>query len=277
MSKRFQFEGRLKNFRAVRARRRHSKGRRLALTLAACLAASGLLSASAGGLSIVPTSPSPRVSLIGETSPSKLPDKTPTPIRLNWQGTISSPESPEEPPPALKSLSLRFDKNGAIFTKGLPICPYLRPVIDINVVRACRPAIIGHGVVELEIKLPEQPAFLTEGPLTIYNGKPKDGHPVLIYLAYAHIPAATTFFTYSVIESDHGKFGTKTTIPIPKIVSGNGSLTAFRATIGRTWMYRGKRVSLLSARCPKGVLAAQGEFGFVNGETASGEVTEHCG
>ncbi len=79
------------------------------------------------------------------------------------------------------------------------------------------------------------------------------------------MPAATTFITSGVIERGYGKFGTQTTIPIPKIVNGEGSLTGFQAKVGKTWTYRGRRVSLLSARCPRGSLFAHAELEFVTG------------
>jgi hypothetical protein len=78
------------------------------------------------------------------------------------------------------------------------------------------------------------------------------------------------------IEPRHGKFGTKTTIRIPKIVSGNGALTGFSARIGKTWAYRRRKVSLLSARCPKGSLDMKGAMELTDGSTATGELRAPC-
>ena len=66
------------------------------------------------------------------------------------------------------------------------------------------------------------------------------------------MPAATTFVVPVKITKDHGKFGTKAFIDVPKIVSGNGSLTGFKAKIKKTWSVKGKKQSLLNAGCPKG-------------------------
>ena len=234
----------------------------------------GLFSASALA-QIISLGLPPVLTFAGKTSPSKLPGKSPKPIRLILDGTISNAEAPEERPLALSSLSLKFDRNGAIFTKGLATCRI--PVLeDVDMVRACRKALIGHGEVEFEIKPPESPAFRTEGSMLIYNGAPQSGHPALVFRAYAHVPAATTFLTSAPIEEARGRFGTQTTIPIPKIVSGAGSLTGFRVEIGKSWIYKGRRVNLLSARCPRGRLAGYSEFEFVDGQLGKGEVGENC-
>ncbi len=250
---------------------------RSVLAVAACLLATGLLNASAFGTTLVSLLLPPGASLAGRTSPLRLANTAPTPITLTLKGKTFNAEAPEKRPPPLKSISLQFDKNGAIFTRGLATCrPPWNP--DVGWSPRCPEALVGHGEVEFEIQSPEEPTPLrTQSPLLIYNGAPHDGRPVLIYSVYSHVPAATTFITSGVIERAHGKFGTQTTIPIPKIVSGEGSLTAFQAKIGKTWTYRGRRVSLLSAHCPRGSLFAHAELEFVTGVSAAGEIEQACG
>lgn len=66
------------------------------------------------------------------------------------------------------------------------------------------------------------------------------------------------------------------TVAIPMIVGGEGSVTGFQATIGKTWTYKGKKVSLLTAKCPSGGLFARGEFTFENGTRVSDEIAKAC-
>ena len=113
--------------------------------------------------------------------------------------------------------------------------------------------------------------------MLIFNGPPKGKNPVLIIHVYADVPAPTTFVTTGEISKAHGKYGTATSIQIPTIVGGQGSLTGFEATIGKTWKVKGKKQSLLKADCPTGSLFAHGEFDFTNGTQLSGEIAKSCG
>jgi hypothetical protein len=248
----------------------------LALVTTVCLFAIGVPIASALGASIL--LPLWQVRLSGKTSPLRISKRTPKPITLTLEGTISNSEAPEEPSPALKSLSLQFDRGGAIFTKGLATCrPPELSVPDIGWGARCPEALVGRGDADFEIDVPEEPSFRTEAPMEIFNGAPENGHPVLIYKVVAHVPATVTYITSAAIEKGHGRFGTQTKIPIPSIVRGEGSLIGFRAQIGKAWTYKGRKVSLLSARCPKGSLVANAEFDFVNGNTALGGLEQKCG
>lgn len=217
--------------------------------------------------------PTPAVLLEGGVSPKALPKRKRKPVSLTLNGRVQ-PGSGEQPL-GFKAVTFEFDKDGAIFTKGLPTCTY-SPVPDIGWGKNCPAALVGRGTVGLDIELPEQPAFGATDPLEIYNGRPHDGHPVLLYKIYAHVPAATTYIFSAAVERAHGKFGTKTTIRIPTIVSGHGALTSFKGRIGKTWTYRGRKASLLSARCSKGSLALKGDMELTDATNALGELTIPC-
>ncbi|HVC07524.1 MAG TPA: hypothetical protein VND98_08075 [Solirubrobacterales bacterium] len=250
--------------------------RRSAQALAgiACLAVAGMFSASALGVSVRLAGPGPE--LEGKITPAKLSKTAPKPVTLALEGTTSEPRATGEHPPVLKTISLQFDKSGAIFTKGLARCTIADLTRPDGPEHPCQKAIVGHGEAEIEVNFPEVPVFRTNGPMVIFNGAPRNGHPVLIYHLYADVPAPTTFLTSGVIDKNHGKFGTKTTIEIPTIVGGQGLLTSFEATISKTWTYKGKRVSLLTAKCPMGNLFAHDEFTFTNGTKASNEIAKSC-
>ena len=243
----------------------------LALLCVAGLISAALLSVSALGVTIVTSS---SVELVGEIKPSKLPRATRRPFTATLEGKFPGSGNGARPT-AVKTLSLQFDREGAIFTKGLPICK-LSPISEFSLAHVCQKALVGHGEFEVKVEPPEQPAFHAEAPMGIFNGPPQEGHPVLIYEAYIHIPAATTFITSGVIRGDTGRYGTQTAIPIPKFVSGAGSLTGFRATIGKAWSYQGKKVSLLAARCRKGDLLVHDEIEYVDGNEHEGDVEMPC-
>jgi hypothetical protein len=212
----------------------------------------------------------------GGVTPKKLPRKGEAPITLKVKGTIEKEDGTH--PPALKTLLLEFDKHGRLNTKGLPTCTVgkLLNTLTSQARSVCGKALVGTGRVSADIALPEQPPFGASGPLLIFNGAPKGGHQVLIFHVHAHVPAPTTFVTTATISKGKGKYGTSALVQIPSIVHGQGSLTAFQATLHKTWTYKGKKQSLLYASCPSGSLYARGEFAFADGTTGSGSVVRPC-
>lgn len=255
-------------------------GARLLFIAAGSLILVGVLTASALGsdplgqpvhIGINPL----KVGFKGWTSPAKLSQEEQTPVTLHLEGSISTTDGSRIP--ALETLSLYFDRAGSIFTKGLPTCSLAELEGEIEWVKPpCQNALIGHGKVTAQPYFPEGVDLHIAGPLEIFNGRPKNGHPVLIYRVRAHVPAYTTFLTSGEVLNQRGKFGTQISIHIPKIINGVGSLTSFKAIIGKSWTYKGKKVSLLSASCPKGSLAGEAEFDFVGGEKFLGEIVKPC-
>jgi len=215
-------------------------------------------------------------SVDGEVTPKKLPRRGEAPISLTISGRIEKEDDTH--PPALNTLLLEFDKNGRLNTQGLPTCTVgkLLNTLTAQAKSVCGKALVGSGRVSADIALPEQAPFGASGPLLIFNGAPKGGHQVLIFHVHAHVPAPTTFVTTATISKGEGKYGTAALIQIPSIVQGQGSLTAFKATLHKTWTYKGKKQSLLLAGCPTGSLYARGEFAFADGTEGSGNVIRPC-
>lgn len=257
---------------------KHSKRRTraaLLLTGALCLGAIGASLALAATAHLG----SLEVQIEGKITPAKLSKTKPTPITLHLEGHITTPTFETEQVPTLKTLNLQFDKHGSIYTKGLPTCTTQKLISTTTQValKNCKNSLIGKGKATAEVYLPEQKPFSASGPMLIFNGPPKGRNPVLIIHVYAEVPAPTTFVTTGEITKAHGKYGTATSIQIPTIVGGQGSLTGFEATLGKTWKRKGKKVSLLTADCPTGSLFAHGEFDFTNGTQLSGEIAKSCG
>jgi hypothetical protein len=216
------------------------------------------------------------VTVDGTIKPSKLPRQGEAPIRLEVSGTIKTADDTH--PPALRTLLLSFDRHGRLNTTGLPTCTVgkLRDTLTAQAEKVCGDALVGRGRVSADIALPEQAPFGANGPLLIFNGAPQGGKQVLIFHVHAFVPAPTTFVTTAVISRSAGTYGTKALVQIPSIVSGQGSLTAFTATLGKSWTYQGRKESLLLAGCPAGSLHARGEFTFADGSKLSGKVLEPC-
>lgn len=216
------------------------------------------------------------ITIDGQITPKKLSRTVPTPIALDLSGDLQTADGSH--PPVLKTLDLEFDKHGRLNTKGLATCTpsKLQSTLTAQAKSACKDALVGEGKVSAEIAFPEQAPFDASGPLLIFNGAPKGGKQVLIFHVYAHVPAPTTFVTTALISKQGGKYGTRAQVTIPTIVSGQGSLTSFKAHIQKTWVAKGKKESLLLATCPTGSLYAHGTFTFTDGTKASGDVVRPC-
>jgi len=216
------------------------------------------------------------VTIEGQISPKALPRNEAAPIKLSVSGSLKTADQTH--PPALKELFLEFDKHGELNTEGLPTCrpSELQATLTARAKRVCGDALIGQGRAEAEIAFPEQAPFSASGPLLIFNGAPKGGKQVLVFHVYAFVPAPTTFVTTAVISKTKGKYGTTAEVKIPTIVAGQGSLTAFNATLHKTWTYKGQKQSLLLASCPTGHLYAHGVFTFADATRLSGDVARSC-
>jgi hypothetical protein len=216
------------------------------------------------------------ITVDGAISPKKLPKQTPAPITLKLSGSIATADGAH--PPALKTLDLEFDRHGSLNTKGLATCTVgkLQSTLTAQAKRICGDALVGTGTVSADIAFPEQAPFGASGPLLIFNGAPKGAKQVLIFHVHANVPAPTTFVTTALISKQGGKYGTRAEVAIPTITGGQGSLTSFKATLHKTWTYKGQKQSLLLASCPSGTLYAHGDFSFADGTRAAGDVVRGC-
>jgi hypothetical protein len=216
------------------------------------------------------------VSIEGQISPRALPRHEPAPISLSVSGSLKTADATH--PPALKTLFLEFDRHGQLNTTGLPTCraAQLRATLTAQAKRACGDALIGQGRAQAEIAFPEQPPFSASGPMLLFNGAPEGAQRVILIHVYAFVPAPTTFVTKAIIGHAKGKYATTAEVEIPTIVSGQGSLTAFNATLRKAWTYKGKKQDLLLATCPTGHLYAHGDFLFADATELAGTVARSC-
>ncbi len=239
-----------------------------------CLLASAVVAASASGQTVRAGSLIAKID--GRITPTALPRKAPAPITLKLFGSLGTADGTH--PPALKKLDLDFDRHGKLNTRGLATCrpAKLENTLTSQARRICGRALVGTGRVGAEIAFPEQEPFPASGPLLIFNGTPKGGKQVLVFHVYARVPAPTTFVTTAVIGGSKGVYGTSADVKIPTIVSGQGSLTFFRAKLQKSWRFKGRKQNLLLASCPTGRLFAHGDFIFADGTRLSGKVTRSC-
>ena len=213
----------------------------------------------------------------GGFSPKTLPKKTLAPITLTASGKIATKNG--EHPPALKEAIVETDKNGAVNVKGLPVCKagQLQSRDTAAARKACPKSVIGTGKTTVEVKLAEQKPILVDSALTVFNGGQQGGTTTFYIHAFFTAPVSGAIVTTVKIKKIHnGRYGLKSIATIPKIVGGSGSVKSFDLKIGKTYTYKGKKVSVLSARCSDGKLQAFATSIFSDGTKASAGIVRTC-
>lgn len=213
----------------------------------------------------------------GGFTPTTLPKHENAPIKLYGHATFKTTDGTRPSP--LRTLTLEFDKHGAVETRGLEKCTMAKLVATTTkqARKLCPDAIVGTGFGTALVELPEQRGIRASSPLTLFNGPVKHGNPTVLGHAHIDYPGPTTYVILIEIQKvRHGRYGFKTVAKFPRIVNDYGSPISGRLRIGRTWNYKGKTLSYANARCADGRLQAKAEFSFKDGSFAQGTVFKPC-
>lgn len=204
----------------------------------------------------------------GGISPRKLPRHTPAPISGHINAQIGTVDGSH--PPAIENVVVDFDKTIHVNAKGLPTCTQNQLVArsTADAKKACADAIVGSGDGEVEVAFPEQKPFAATGPITLFNGGVRGDTTLLLVHTYVDVPAPTAVIVPVKLSQIHrGRFGLRAEAKIPAIAGGAGSVTKFKLEIGRTFAYKGKKKSYLTASCPTGSYYTEGHVRFADGTT----------
>ena len=202
----------------------------------------------------------------GGISPTRLPRHSPAPVSAIIKDEIGTLDGSH--PPAIEGVIADFDKAIQINAKGLPVCTkgQLTARSTTAAKKACPDAIVGSGEGEVEVAFPEQKPFAAQGPIVLFNGGVHGGTTLLLIHTYVAVPAPTAVIaTVEITHVHHGPFGLHIVAQIPKIAGGFGSPVGYKITVGRTFTFRGKKQSYLTASCPTGHYLAEGEVQFSDG------------
>jgi hypothetical protein len=213
----------------------------------------------------------------GGFTPTTLPKTKNAPIKLYGHAQFKTVDGTRPSP--LRQLVLEFDKHGAVETRGLPKCSMAKLVATTTKTarKLCPGAIVGTGFGTALVELPEQGGIKASSPLTLFNGPVKNGNPTVLGHAHIDYPGPTTFVILIEIQKvNHGRYGFKTVANFPRIVNDYGSPISGRLTIGKEWMYKGKRLSYANAHCADGRLQAKAQFSFKDGSFVQGTVFKPC-
>lgn len=213
----------------------------------------------------------------GGFTPTTLPKHENAPIKLYGHAKFTTTDGTRPSP--LRTLTIEFDKHGAVETRGLEKCTMGKLVATTTKVarKLCPDAIVGKGFGTALVELPEQRGIEASSPLTLFNGPVKHGNPTVLGHAHIDYPGPTTYVISIEIEKIHnGRYGFRTVANFPRIVNDYGSPLRGNLTIGKTWKYKGKTLSYANAHCADGRLQAHVEFGFKDGSSVQGTVFKPC-
>ena len=196
-----------------------------------------------------------------------------TPIAFTAAGSIKTLDGAQ--PPALKEVLLNT-KNAAVNTKGYPACTSgkLQATSTAAAKAACGKATIGSGTTTVSVKFPEQAPIPAKSPLIVFNGG-QSGNTTTFYIhAYLTQPIVTAIVTTVKIKKVGN--GLKTITTVPKIAGGNGAVQSFSLKIDKKFTYKGKKVSVLSAKCVGGKITADVTANFYDSGPMKATVLRTC-
>jgi hypothetical protein len=194
--------------------------------------------------------------LDGRVLPHALPKSKPVSAGFATFGKIARGDGTQ--PSALREAVLAVDKDVEVDVTGLPVCGY-RKIASHGTQgarRACRSAIVGSGEASAVLTYPGSAPVKLATRLVAFNGGVRDGAIRVFVHAFAPSPLGRALVARVEVRrrgAVSGPRGWETLMKIPKIGTGYGSLTGFRLSLERRFLYRGERRSFPSARCPDGV------------------------
>lgn len=223
-----------------------------------------------------------RVSVDGKLLPKKLPRRGTAPVAVSVSGHIGSKHSAQ--PPQLETLTIAINRHGHLFSRGLPRCRMgrINPSTTREALAACRPALVGEGRFLANVRLPEQSPFPSNGKVLAFNGK-LNGRPAIFAHIYGTDPLPTSYVLPFFVKSTPGTFGTVLETSLPNVTGEWGYVTGISMTLDRSFSYRGKRRSFLSAGCPAppgfdiaSFPLIRTSFGFEGGVSVTSTVNRVC-
>src|ERR1044072_4281978 len=161
----------------------------------------------------------------GSFKPTRLPKNEFAPIELKTEGSIKTDDG--STPPVADVVTVDFDKNGTLTTKGIAQCDprKLENTTTNQAKKKCKDALVGTGETRAIVDFPDQDPFDAIGPLLIFNGQPAHGNPVIVFHVLANVPLPTTFVVAAEITKSPKKaLGKRVVTKVPPIAGGNGTL-----------------------------------------------------
>jgi len=199
-------------------------------------------------------------SLDGGLSPLLLPRHRLAPVALHLEGGLQTDDGSTLP--RVTGMELGLPGQGVLTTRGLPVCSptTLRNATPEAANKVCGPALIGRGRLTAEVLITNQPPFTIHARLLAFNGR-IDGRRAVILHAFAASPPTVVVLPF-VLHLRKGRYGTVLIADLPPSLGPWPHFTHFDMTLSRHYVYRGQKLSYLSASCPLPHIITAGVFSF---------------
>jgi len=186
----------------------------------------------------------------GGISPSALPRAEAAPVAVHVEGALRSVSGDPEQLPQLRRIEVAINRQGRLFDRGLPVCQpsQIQPASEAAARRICGAALVGHGKVDVQVRINSQLPFEIHADLLAFNGPRRHGRRLIFAHVYAGEPPGS-FTLACTVSRRPGQFGTVLETTLPPRARGWAYLTHFEMTLHRTYVYRGRRRSYVSAAC----------------------------
>jgi hypothetical protein len=109
---------------------------------------------------------------------------------------------------------------------------------------------VGRGIIHVEVAFPSELPVRIASRATAFNGG-KSGGKVKLFVRAVNTAALPGTALILVTIQKKGS-GLHSIVKFPKIAGGNGSLVDFKLVLGRAYVFKGKKVGYLEAKCPTG-------------------------
>jgi RND superfamily putative drug exporter len=188
------------------------------------------------------------LSLDGGLSPLALPRDRPAPVSLRLAGGLQTTDG--TPVPRVTRVELGLPGQGLLDVHGLAVCQprLLRNATPAGAIRTCGDALVGHGEIEAEIRLPNQRPFDIDAKLEAFNSR-IDGRKAVILHAFSPNPPSVIVLPF-VLRLHPGRFRTRLIADLPPSLGPWPHFTHFEVHLFRRYRYRGRTRSYISASCP---------------------------
>jgi hypothetical protein len=202
------------------------------------------------------------LSLDGGLSPLALPRDHPAPVSLRLSGGLQTTDG--SPVPRVTQVELGLPGQGVLDVRGLPVClpRQLRNTTPAGALDACRDALVGHGRIDAEVRLPNQEPFRIDADLRAFNSR-IDGRKAIILHAFSPDPPSAIVLPF-VLRLHAGRFKTRLVADLPPSLGPWPHFTHFEVHLFRRYSYRGKERSYIRAACPIPKRFSAGFFSFAH-------------
>lgn len=215
-----------------------------------------------------------KVTVKGSLSPTKLPRRGTAPVSVAVEGKIAAAAGAAAIP-QLQHLEIAINRAGKLDLHGVPHCRinHINPSTNREALAACRSSLVGEGVFEANVVLPEQSPFPSKGKLLAFNGT-IGRQPALFAHIYGTKPIPTSYVFAFKVKRSRGTFGTILETDFPKATGEWGYVTGISLELDKRF---------LTAGCPapggfsKAVFPlARTDFSFAGGLSLTNTLTRSC-